>query len=86
MTTEPNWGPTKTCSKCGETKPVFLFHRRGKGADVKRSRCKECNGADLAENARTRAGIRLQEDDSRRAAMEEKRVYHPPVPSRTIFR
>lgn len=33
----------KTCTKCGETKPLDQFHRDAKGADCLRSWCKPCN-------------------------------------------
>ena len=32
----------KTCTKCGETKPLDDFHRNQSGADGRRSRCREC--------------------------------------------
>lgn len=34
--------PTKTCRKCGETKPLDEFHRNRKSRDGHQSRCKPC--------------------------------------------
>lgn len=34
---------TKTCSKCGETKPLDEFHKHKGHKDDKRAECKECN-------------------------------------------
>lgn len=36
---------TKTCSACGETKPVSEFYRRGGGKAGYRYRCKPCDNA-----------------------------------------
>ena len=33
---------SKTCTKCGETKPLDDFHRHKGKADGRRSHCKEC--------------------------------------------
>jgi hypothetical protein len=33
----------KTCSLCGETKPLTEFHRSARGAGGVRSQCKECH-------------------------------------------
>lgn len=35
----------KTCTKCGETKPINDFHRDKRKADGRRYRCKECENA-----------------------------------------
>ena len=43
----------KTCSKCGETKPVVEFYNNKKSADGLRSCCKACWNA--AANARYKA-------------------------------
>lgn len=33
---------TKTCSRCGETKPLTAFHRHSRMLDGRRSDCAEC--------------------------------------------
>ena len=45
---------TKTCTKCGETKPATDFHRDGKAADGRRNDCKECARAREAVRKATR--------------------------------
>lgn len=40
---------TKTCSKCGETKPLDEFHRLTRSKDGHQSRCKLCNRAYAAQ-------------------------------------
>lgn len=42
MTPEPPCRPTKTCTACGETKPLTDFHRHAKSPQGRRSSCKEC--------------------------------------------
>jgi hypothetical protein len=34
---------TKTCNKCGETKPATDFHRDAKGRDGRRTTCATCD-------------------------------------------
>src|SRR6266566_8597968 len=36
---------SKTCSVCGETKPLAEFGRSARGAGGRRSQCKQCNAA-----------------------------------------
>ena len=36
---------TKTCNKCGETKPLTEFHKHPTAADGHRGHCKECQQA-----------------------------------------
>lgn len=47
--------PTRTCTKCGETKPEteFWFHRTKKHPFRRRSRCKPCETADHAAYVET---------------------------------
>lgn len=42
MTPEPACRPTKTCTTCGETKPLTDFHRDKKSAGGRRNDCKTC--------------------------------------------
>jgi predicted GIY-YIG superfamily endonuclease len=42
---EPAAPPTKTCGKCGGTKPLFEFYRNRKGKYGRRSACKVCTHA-----------------------------------------
>lgn len=51
---------TKTCTACGETKPVDEFHRDRQKADGRRPRCAVCSRADvkaIADRNRSRAVI-----------------------------
>lgn len=55
MTPEPACRPTKTCTTCGETKPLDDFHRHAKSPQGRRSSCKNCVRARRAkERAHTR--------------------------------
>ena len=36
----------KTCTKCGETKPLDDFHRHRSSADGRKARCRECRAED----------------------------------------
>lgn len=38
----PSFPAVKTCSKCGETKPLSEFHRQAQSRDGLRPRCKVC--------------------------------------------
>jgi len=60
---------TKTCTKCGETKPIDLFSNRGKGKnnfarknakhwDPKKSTCKDCDAAYAREFRKNNPGYR----------------------------
>lgn len=41
---------SKTCSKCGATKPLTDFYKHPKTLDRRQARCKECAKADVREN------------------------------------
>lgn len=43
---------TKTCSKCGETKPLTDFYKDKKASDGHQSWCKRCVSVDNAQRAR----------------------------------
>lgn len=59
MTPEPACRPTKTCTTCGETKPLDDFHRHAKSPQGRRSSCKNCVRAyDRARRAKERAHTR----------------------------
>lgn len=45
---------TKTCTKCGETKPLTEFHRNRKAPDGLSWNCKECNRAQARQSAARR--------------------------------
>jgi len=45
----------KTCSVCGETKPLAEFCRSARGAGGRRSQCKECNATDVRSRYEPRA-------------------------------
>jgi hypothetical protein len=47
---------TKTCTKCGETKPLSEFHRAAKGKDGTRPDCKMCVNAQHAAYRRDHPG------------------------------
>jgi hypothetical protein len=56
----------KTCSKCGEEKPVSAFGKHSARSDGLRSRCKPCNNADAQQYA----------SDNREAVLKNKRRYY----------
>lgn len=45
----------KTCSECGESKPLDEFYRHGRGKDGRISRCRDCKGAANREREAARA-------------------------------
>ena len=57
---------SKTCTKCGETKPLDGFHRNKGGVDGRRSDCKEC----------MREYLRRYREDNRDKRLEYARRYH----------
>ena len=56
----------KTCTKCGETKPLDDFHRYRSGAGGRRARCREC----VAEDKRRHY------EENRDKVLESRRRYH----------
>ena len=56
----------KTCTKCGETKPLGGFHRNRSSADGRVSWCREC----VAESKRR------WYEENRDKVLERKRRYH----------
>jgi len=69
----------KTCSRCGQTKPLEDFHRRRKGSDVRESRCKAC----AKEHSRERyaaSGRRKQAPDYFRTWKEKHQKVPEGVP------
>lgn len=55
---------SKTCTKCGETKPRDEFHRDKSKRDGRRSRCKKCVRAQKAEYySRNRDAILAQQSE-----------------------
>ena len=57
---------SKTCTKCGETKPLDDFHRNKTGAGGRRSYCKEC----------VREYTRRYYEENRDKARERKRRHY----------
>lgn len=54
---------TKTCSACGETKPLSEFYKDKKSSDGHKSQCKHCVSLDNAARARkARAEKRAQKE------------------------
>ena len=60
----------KTCTKCGETKPLDDFHRDQSKADGRSARCRECTAED---RHRRYEKYRDKELESRRRYYEENR-------------
>lgn len=46
----------KTCTKCGETKPLDEYHRNNRNKDGRNTRCKPCANADRAARYATPEG------------------------------
>lgn len=74
-------GPMKTCSLCGETKPVGMFHLRGEKPGARRGRCKACEAAAQrlqrerdADNLRARD--RVHREKYREQRTEYSRAYY----------
>ena len=42
----------KTCTKCGETKPLDCFHKSSQSKDGHKARCKKCNVAEAVAHNR----------------------------------
>ena len=72
MQPHDNTEPTKTCTKCGETKPLSAFSKHRGRSDGLNSICKKC-GRDIARQYRQDNLERLREyDRNRRNSPEEK--------------
>ncbi len=63
---------TKTCFKCGETKPLSLFYKHPRMADGHVNKCKECNKLDVAKNTRKNHDYYLEYDRSRSKTEKRK--------------
>ena len=57
---------SKTCTKCGETKPLDGFHRDKGTADGRRGKCKEC----------VREYDRRYREENRDKILDRKRIYY----------
>jgi hypothetical protein len=64
----------KTCTRCGETKPVEAFHRNRRRKDGRQTCCKDCN------NAQARAWERA----NRRRAAANRRKWDRDNPDRVL--
>ena len=51
--------PTRVCTKCGQTKPLFLFYKRT-GREVRESACKDCRNKYERERYRVDVGRRTE--------------------------
>lgn len=69
MTPEPACRPTKTCTTCGETKPLTDFHRHAKSPQGRRSSCKEC----VRAQERARHHARTPQEVERKRAYDRAR-------------
>lgn len=69
MTPEPACRPTKTCTACGETKPLTDFHRHAKSPQGRRSSCKEC----VRAQERARHHARTPQEVKRKRAYDRAR-------------
>lgn len=68
----------KTCTKCGETKPLEMFSRKLKGYQ---SRCKTCCSADhkawhAANKAKANEASKRRYRDNREAALAKQKEYY----------
>lgn len=63
---------TKTCTKCGETKPMDDFHRQSAAPSGRAAECRVCNAA-RSRAYRARNLERLQAYDRERLATDPKR-------------
>ena len=54
----------KTCTKCGETKPLTEFHKHKRNRDGRQGRCKPCNIATATvKNLEYLYGITIEQRD-----------------------
>lgn len=58
--------PTRTCGRCGETKPIWQFKKRGNTRPAHKDNCKVCNTALRYDNYQRIGRLRLQRDDVKR--------------------
>lgn len=77
----------KTCTKCGETKPLDSFHRHPRSRDGRKPRCKACRVAESSDNYakngnRIRNAARHWQKDNPGAVAEKSRRYRASVKGR----
>lgn len=70
----------KTCTKCGESKPLTAFHRHAPARDGRKPRCKACRVAETTANyakngEHIRAAARQWHRDNPTAAARKARRY-----------
>lgn len=66
----------KTCTRCGQTKPIEDFHRRRKGSEVRETRCKPCS----KEHSRERYAVTGRRKQSPEYFREWKKKHGGKVP------
>lgn len=71
--------PTKTCQRCGETKPLDAFHRDARKPDGRHIYCRACRGSKRRKHATTPTHAQPLAGDALRAAVvaEVRRI--PPL-------
>ena len=62
---------TKTCTKCGEEKPLALFYRHKKSKDGLTQSCKSCVNVRVAEYRATPKGREVKRSSERRRSQTE---------------
>lgn len=63
--------PMKTCTKCGEEKPLEAYARCARVRDGRKAQCRACVSAErIRQDAPRRSAAQLERDASKRALME----------------